>query len=46
MRVLEIRDEWVRISSEGILSGWLRWRDRDGKLLLAVEMESDPRAYR
>jgi len=46
LRVLEISDEWVRISSEGSLSGWFRWRDRDGKLLLAVEMRSDPREYR
>ena len=46
MRVLEIRAEWLRIRSEGSLSGWFRWRDRDGKLLLAVEMKSDPRDYR
>lgn len=46
MRVLEIRDEWVRVSSQTSFSGWFRWRDRDGKLLLAVEMESDPRAGR
>jgi len=46
MRVLEVRDEWLRISSEGSLSGWFRWRDRDGKLLVAVEVKSAPREYR
>ena len=37
MHILEIRDEWARIRGENGLNGWLRWCDRDGKLLIAVE---------
>lgn len=36
-RILEVSHDWARVGNEGGLSGWLRWRDRDGKLLLAVE---------
>ncbi len=37
MRILEIRDVWARIRYVDGRSGWLRWCDSNGKLLIAVE---------
>jgi hypothetical protein len=36
MHIVEIRHEWARVRGESGLNGWLRWHDRDGKLLVAV----------
>lgn len=33
----EVRDDWVLIRKNGTISGWLRWRDGDGRLLVTVE---------
>lgn len=41
IRIFEIRHDWVKVRLEDGLSGWLRWRDRDGKLLLAVEGDGE-----
>ena len=37
MHILEIRDEWARIRCGDGLTGWFRWCDGNGKLLIAVE---------
>ena len=35
--VSEVRDDWGLVSNGEGLSGWLRWRDGDGRLLVTVE---------
>jgi len=37
MNILEIRDEWARIRCGDGRTGWFRWCDGNGKLLIAVE---------
>ncbi|HOP41079.1 MAG TPA: SH3 domain-containing protein, partial [Geobacteraceae bacterium] len=36
-RIVETRGGWIRVSGGNGLTGWLRWQDRNGKLLIAVE---------
>ncbi len=33
----EVRDDWAMVRDEKNASGWLRWRDGDGRLLVTVE---------
>lgn len=36
-RIAETSGDWIRVTGGGGLAGWLRWQDRNGKLLIAVE---------
>ncbi len=36
-RVVKIRDEWALVARSATLSGWLRWRDGDGRLLITLD---------
>lgn len=36
-RIVSIRDDWARVTADGAPDGWLRWRDTDGRLLVAPE---------
>lgn len=37
LRIIEVRDEQAQVMVELNSFGWLRWRDEDGRLLMAVE---------
>jgi len=36
-RIVLLRDDWAKVTAGGDTDGWLRWRDGDGRLLLALE---------
>lgn len=36
-RVLRVDDDWAQVMVEYTRIGWLRWRDRDGRFVIAVE---------
>lgn len=36
-RVVRLRDDWALVTSGPALSGWLRWRDGDGRFLIALD---------
>ena len=36
-KVLRVDDDWVQVMVDSTRIGWLRWRDRDGRFLIAVE---------
>ena len=36
-KVLRLDDDWVMVMLDQKTLGWLRWRDEDGRLLLALE---------
>lgn len=36
-RIVSIRDDWARVTADGAVDGWLRWRDADGRLMFALE---------
>jgi len=36
-RIVLLQDDWAKVTTGGDADGWLRWRDADGQLLLAVE---------
>jgi hypothetical protein len=36
----EINGEWVMVETAGGVSGWLRWRDENGRLLLMADVSS------
>ena len=33
----EVRDDWLLVRCGGAVTGWLRWRNGDGRLLVTVE---------
>ncbi len=35
-RVVEVREEWALVEGDGGLSGWIPWRDGDGRLQISV----------
>lgn len=37
LRVLQVDDDWAQVMVDFTRIGWLRWRDRDGRFLVAVE---------
>ncbi len=37
IRVLQVDDDWAEVMVDFTRIGWLRWRDRDGRFLVAVE---------
>jgi hypothetical protein len=39
IQLQQIDREWARVESGNGLSGWLRWRDENGRLLLTVAVE-------
>ena len=36
LQVVEIEGDWARVMVEGIPSGWLRWRDQEGRLMISL----------
>ena len=39
LRVVEIDDNWMLVLVDFANSGWLRWKDDDGRLLISVETQ-------
>jgi hypothetical protein len=37
LRIIEVADDWVRVISDSGLSGWLTWRDGDGRFQISVD---------
>jgi len=37
VRILQVEGDWIRASGEGSPSGWLRWRDGYGRILLVID---------
>ncbi len=37
LRALKVESDWVMVLLEQKASGWLRWRDEDGRLLVGLE---------
>ncbi len=37
LRVIEVNDTWVLVLVDFSVSGWVRWRDDDGRFLISVE---------
>jgi len=36
-RVIQLDNDWVRVQGDRNSSGWLRWQDEDGRLLIGLE---------
>jgi hypothetical protein len=36
LQVVAIEGDWARVMVEGINSGWLRWRDAEGRLMISL----------
>lgn len=36
LRVIDVRDDWCMVVSPSAFSGWLRWRDPDGRFLVSI----------
>ena len=36
LQVVAIEGDWARIMIEGIPSGWIRWRDQEGRLMISL----------
>ena len=37
LRVVDVQDNWILVLVDLASSGWLRWRDDDGRLMISVE---------
>ena len=37
LRVIQVRDDWALVLVDLINYGWIRWRDDDGRFLIAIE---------
>ncbi len=37
MRAIEVSDAWMLVIVDLSVSGWIRWRDEDGRFLISVE---------
>lgn len=37
MRIIEIADDWAMVIIDTGLSGWITWRDGDGRFLIAID---------
>lgn len=44
-RVIDIEDDWCLVIVDLAASGWLRWRDEDGRFLIAVDEKFDPQKH-
>jgi hypothetical protein len=36
MRILQVEGDWIRVSAAGGATGWLRWRDGYGRMLIEI----------
>jgi hypothetical protein len=36
LQVVAVEGDWARVEIEGITSGWLRWRDSEGRLMISL----------
>jgi hypothetical protein len=37
LRIIEVADDWVLVITDSGLSGWIAWRDGDGRFLISVD---------
>jgi hypothetical protein len=37
LRIIKVADDWVLVSADSGLRGWLPWRDGDGRLLVSID---------
>jgi len=37
LRIIEVADDWVLVVTGSGLSGWLAWRDGDGRFLISID---------
>ena len=42
-RVIQVDNDWVRVQGDRNFSGWLRWQDEDGRLLIGLEQRGASR---
>ena len=40
--VQAVSGDWLRVTAKTGRTGWLRWRDADGRLLISVDLSSSP----
>ncbi|WP_157698818.1 hypothetical protein [Geobacter sp. DSM 9736] len=45
LRVVKVTDDWCYVITVREGSGWLRWRDRDGRFLISVNPQFDPQKH-
>ncbi len=45
VRVTRVQDDWVQATLPPATTGWLRWRDSDGRLLINVGEQISPQNY-
>ncbi|KAF0220484.1 MAG: hypothetical protein FD174_1138 [Geobacteraceae bacterium] len=45
LRVIETEDDWCLVIVDLTVAGWLRWRDEDGRFLIAVDEKFDPQKH-
>jgi hypothetical protein len=43
--VMGVHDDWLRVALPPDTTGWLRWRDTDGRLLITVVEQISPQNY-
>ncbi len=43
--VTRVQDDWIQVTLPSATTGWLRWRDSDGRLLIAVGEQISPQNY-
>ncbi len=44
-RVVRVQDDWIQVTFPPATTGWLRWRDGDGRLLITVVGQISPQNY-
>jgi len=42
LRVVQLQENWALVVNDLTVSGWLRWRDDDGRFLIVIDESFDP----
>lgn len=45
LRIIDIKDDWALVLVDLSAYGWLRWRDGDGRFVIAVDDKFDPQKH-
>lgn len=45
LRVIEVNGDWCLVIVDLAASGWLRWRDEDGRFVIGVDEKFDPQKH-
>ncbi len=45
LQLIELRGDWVLVSTDSGLRGWVSWRDGDGRFLIAVGEKISPQKH-